>query len=205
MEIFIHILGNKKMNYYISDTHFGSEKHAQERNFENADKMNKTFVNNINERVTSRDTLYFLGDVAQMNYNAIPLLKKINCKNIILIRGNHDAGALVKNKSHIFKSVNMIIRIYDDTIKNKIILCHYPFSEWDGYYKGVLHFHGHTHGRNSSGTFVESLLPTSFPVSVDELGFYPRTAKEIISMKKTFEFENIEDLTLKVSPFKNKK
>lgn len=29
----------------------------------------------------------------------------------------------------------------------KVVLCHYPLREWEGYHAGDLHFHGHTHDR----------------------------------------------------------
>ena len=54
------------MNFYISDTHFG---HANiirlcNRPFQDVERMDNTLINNWNNTVSNKDTVYILGDFA---------------------------------------------------------------------------------------------------------------------------------------------
>ena len=91
------------------------------------------------------DLVYILGDVAFCNaQNATAIMRQLNGAKI-LVEGNHDRKAL-KDPSFrgCFKEVHKYLDInYDGT---KVVMFHYPISEWDQMHRGSIHFHGHLHG-----------------------------------------------------------
>jgi calcineurin-like phosphoesterase family protein len=58
----------------------------------------------------------------------------------------------------------------------KVVLCHYPIHEWDGYYNGAIHIHGHTHS-NIGVSFREG----AYDAGVDARNFEPVTLDEMIN------------------------
>lgn len=89
------------MIYFTSDTHYAHknickgvsnwENKESCRNFSTIEEMNDAIVNNINAVVKENDVLYHLGDWSFGGIEKIwEFRKKLNCKNIHLILGNHD-------------------------------------------------------------------------------------------------------------------
>jgi len=81
------------MNFFTADTHFGHENIVRYcgRPFKNADRMDKTVIENYNAVVKKDDTCYFLGDFT-MSANGEQIarwLAKLNGKKILIL-GNHD-------------------------------------------------------------------------------------------------------------------
>ena len=100
-----------------------------------------TMINNINEVVDVNDVIYHLGDFCMgdgANYR-----ERINCRNIHLIKGNHDNP---KDTSFwkLFDTVKELSVI--KVAGRKITICHYPMLGWDGSHYGHWHLHGHCHG-----------------------------------------------------------
>lgn len=104
--------GNKV--WFTSDTHYNhsnicktttqwnideiSEGHLGYRNFNSLEEMNNCLVNTINKYVGEDDILFHLGDFSFGGIEYIfEFRKRINCKNIYLILGNHDHH-IEKNK-----------------------------------------------------------------------------------------------------------
>jgi calcineurin-like phosphoesterase family protein len=145
--------------------------------------MHDVIIKNINETVSSRDTLYILGDVACIEYDPTDDLKLIHCPKI-LIKGNHDAKWL---KHRHFR--NQFEEIYDikaiKTDDTRIILCHYPMAEWDGFWKGHWHFYGHIHNSNEGAGLIMSQIPRSVNVGVDVNDFKPKTARQLMGLPDT--------------------
>lgn len=167
------------MNYYISDTHF---LHARildfcklSRPFKNADEMNEFMINEWNSVVTNKDTVYHLGDFAFGSgttfEDAENIFNRLNGHKHLII-GNHEAYGLKLNwesKVHYRK-----IREAGD---NKVILCHYPIEDWEARFHGSYHFHGHVHtSKHAPFRFMKN----RYDVGVDNIGFKPKTFKEII-------------------------
>ena len=82
------------MDYYAGDLHLGHRKviDFDNRPFKDVEDMNLQIINNINRVVGKDDTLTFVGDIS---FTLKPeelrnLILKIKCKNLILIKGNHD-------------------------------------------------------------------------------------------------------------------
>lgn len=130
---------------YTSDPHFWHKniiKYCPEtRNFDSVEEMNSTILSNWNAKVKPDDEVYILGDVAfGKNFDFI---NKLNGR-LFLTPGNHD-HKLLKECSDKFEHIDKIMEVKDGDYR--LILCHYRFYEWDGFYRdNVLHFHGHSHG-----------------------------------------------------------
>jgi hypothetical protein len=71
---------------------------------------------------------------------------QINCKNIILMIGNHDHH-IEKNKDDVRKLFTHVAHYEELDIKTvgKFVICHYPIISWNGLHKGVYMLHGHQH------------------------------------------------------------
>lgn len=82
------------MILFTSDTHFGHENVLKftDRPWETIQQMNSVIVANINARVGMNDELYILGDFSfkMTAQDAYGLRKKITCKKVHLVPGNHD-------------------------------------------------------------------------------------------------------------------
>ena len=82
------------MVWFTSDTHFGHENVLKftDRPWETIQQMNSSIVANINARVGMNDELYILGDFSfkMTAQDAYGLRKKITCKKVHLVPGNHD-------------------------------------------------------------------------------------------------------------------
>lgn len=130
--------------YFVSDTHFHHKNIIRfaNRPFSSVDEMNSAMISNWNNVVAPNSIVYHLGDFAYGTWNGGSIedvFHKLNGQKI-LIRGNHD---------HEPTLALPWLNIYDyKEIKYngiKIILSHYPLTEWNGAFHGSLHFHGHTH------------------------------------------------------------
>lgn len=172
------------MNYYIADLHLFHSNiiKLNNRPFKNVTEMNETIVNNYNSIVTKKDTVYFLGDMMYPKneeelLNGINLIRKLNGKKI-LIAGNHDRYAL-RNRE--FKKLFFEIRDYMEIIDSakKVVMFHYPMQEWNGFFSGAIHLHGHTH--NNKIANGDQKLLNRYNVGVDVTDFKPVTLSQLIS------------------------
>lgn len=82
------------MIWFTSDTHFGHENVLKftGRPWETIWQMNDAIVDNINGKVAVDDELYILGDFSfkMTAQDAYGLRKRIVCRRIHLVPGNHD-------------------------------------------------------------------------------------------------------------------
>lgn len=173
------------MNYYISDTHFDHDNilKLSKRPFNTIEEMNKAIIDNWNSRVTDNDDVYILGDITYKSKDPIKYLKQLKGRKHLIV-GNHDKS-LLKNPACRRMFVEIAdIKMVDDN-GTKIVCCHYPMVEWDGYYRGTIHFYGHIHNciENETYQYIEK-VKNAYNVGVDILGFTPRTLKEILEMHK---------------------
>jgi calcineurin-like phosphoesterase family protein len=117
------------------------------RDFENEEEMSKQIVKTWNQHVKHDDILYCLGDWSFGGFEKIEEFRsQINCKNIILMIGNHDHH-IEKNKDDIRKLFTHVAHYEEIDIKTvgKFVICHYPIISWNGLHKGVYMLHGHQH------------------------------------------------------------
>lgn len=138
------------MNYYIADTHFGHlngmiyDSNNGGRQFSSIEERDAILIQNINKVVTPQDNLYFLGDVSwHKPKETEELLSQINCKNLFLVRGNHDKWIKDSKCKKYFAGTYDIKEINDNG--RKVFMCHYPVMMWKGQHKGAYHLYGHVH------------------------------------------------------------
>lgn len=119
------------------------------RNFETLDKMNSAIVENINSHVDANDWLIHLGDWSFGGFEMIEEFRSmINCKNIVLLLGNHDhhiqrnRGGIQRIFTHVANYEEMRVTQKGET---NLVLCHYPILSWNGQRKGAYMIHGHQH------------------------------------------------------------
>lgn len=172
------------MNYFTSDLHFGSQDifDRTKRPFKDLEEMKETIIKNINETVSPSDTLYILGDIACYDHDPTEELKAINCPKI-LIKGNHELR-WVKHRHfrNQFEEIHNISVVREND--TRIVLCHYPMAEWDGYWKGHWHFYGHIHNSNEGAGLIMSKIERAVNVGVDVNDFRPKTAAELMNIRK---------------------
>ena len=138
------------MNTWItSDIHLGHTKIIEYapkyRQYSDVDEMNEAIVAGWNAQVQPDDLTYILGDVAFCNpKKATEFMHRMNGRKI-LIEGNHDRK-LVKDAA--FRACFEEIHKYHEVNYNgvKLVMCHFPFLEWNQMQNGSLHFFGHVHG-----------------------------------------------------------
>ena len=144
--------------FLTSDTHYahknickatstwGTPNNAGCRDFKSLDSMDNAIVNGINQLVKPNDLLIHCGDWSFGGYkNIIRFRKAINCKNIILLQGNHDhniSQEFVDNGS--FLEFTQIGFYQVESLK--FVCSHYPMSIWHQSHHDVPLFYGHVHG-----------------------------------------------------------
>jgi len=150
----------------IADDHLGVRK------FDNLGHMNSEITNQINNNVGVDDTLFHLGDWSFGGIDStFEFRRRINCKNVHLILGNHDHhirnnrfvpdeqqkdAKLYLNVLHevqlqeLFSSVNEVLQVKVQLHRAQkaisIFLSHYSHRVWDKHHKGYYHAFAHSHG-----------------------------------------------------------
>lgn len=179
--------------YFTADLHLGHKNilTLAGRDFQSIDEHDETIINTINETVSTADHLYILGDIgfhkdleSLKNY-----LLKIKCRNIHVIKGNHDnmQHLIQLKREHVIADVKEMqtVQLGDKSI----FCCHYPMREWPGFYRGYYAAFGHTHGT----------LPQykkSIDVGIDSIGIKPiefEALTELIDRNCSEEFISNDD------------
>lgn len=117
------------------------------RNFDSIKDMDDTIIDAVNKYVAEDDVLWFLGDMVFGGHvKTTDYRRRIACKNIHIIRGNHDHH--IDKYEDLFSSIQDYAEITirgNNGIKHQAILLHYALRVWKGSHKGYLHFYGHSH------------------------------------------------------------
>ncbi len=135
--------------FVTSDEHYGHNNiiRLSNRPFASVGEMNKAIVDNHNKVVGDSDLTIHLGDFLWSG-SFYEYVSKLNGFHIFL-KGNHDRNVPKPGKHSIgtcHKYEVLENQIYQLTINGKImVFCHYPILEWNGYYRGSVHYYGHTH------------------------------------------------------------
>ena len=163
------------MIYFTSDPHLGHRFVLTNRpQFSSVEEMNEILINNINQTVTPKDTLYIIGDATNRlkQDEASDLLRRIRC-NKILIRGNHDKeyGPGIFTETHDYLELT-----YN---KHTYILCHYPFICWKRMKHGFINLHGHIHSSPEYNEEHHAIGRLQYDVGVDANGYKPVSIAEI--------------------------
>jgi calcineurin-like phosphoesterase family protein len=196
----------KSKIWFCSDSHYNHSNicsatskwpaGSKVRNFPSLQDMNDSIVESINSRVTEDDFLIHLGDWSFGGFESIREFRsRINCKNIILILGNHDHH-IERNKDNIqsiFSSVNEYLSLDVKWELNqtqmmlkspnsaRFVLFHYPIASWNGISDGVIHLHGHVHFNPEEKFGPGKMMDVGFDGSEE---FRPYSLTEVINLMK---------------------
>ena len=161
-----------------------------DRPFSSIEEMDETLINNWNSVVSSKDQVYFLGDLALGNHSKVTsYLDQLNGR-IYLQEGNHDRTWF--SKGFVDSRISILPPLYNLNINKQLfVLCHYPLSTWLRSYHGSINLHGHCHG--NIGRINESedrVIPADkkrgkrIDVGVDCWNYFP------VSLEKILDFSN---------------
>ena len=174
--------------FVTADTHFGDQTALGRygRPHDGVEEMDRALVDGINRVVGTDDLLYHLGDFVgptprgvSRTDHAVHVRGGINCRRIILLRGNHDPSGSPAFDA-LFESVHDLLsfRGWSDAGRDgreRIVMSHYGLRVWQGRGDGALHLHGHTHGMIPE-------IGRSTDVGVDCWRFKPRSLGEVLEM-----------------------
>lgn len=128
------------MIWFTSDLHLGNSKMLNDpyrgvyRPFGSVEEMDRYIIEAWNRTVSDGDTVFVLGDLSDIpGYSGRLKGRKI------LVMGNHDHDLEGFEEVHPYMEIEAGGR--------EFVLFHFPIQEWRGAYKGVLHLHGHVHGK----------------------------------------------------------
>lgn len=165
------------MIYFTSDMHFGHRNiiNLCQRPFSSVEEMNNCMIQNWNKTIKNNDEVYILGDVAWGEPDEY--LKQLDGKKY-LVKGNHDkiqSSEYLRwiKDYHEFKYIGI-----------RFVLCHYPIEEWNGYFRGSIHLHGHQHNH------IPVTADRRIDVGVDANDFRPVSINKIIEWSNTHESKN---------------
>lgn len=169
------------MVWFTSDLHLNHNKDFVwgKRGFKDITEHNNTIIHNINEVVMPEDTLYILGDLVLGGVDAdVNILKRIKCKNIKMVIGNHDTNTRVEK----YKEMGIEILGYANFVqykKQKFMICHYcvlqPIVE-DALERHTISLYGHTHQTQK----FASDNPWMINIGLDANNNYPISAEQVI-------------------------
>lgn len=177
------------MIYFTADLHFGHENILRyaNRSFENIEDMNESFIYNWNNTVGIDDEIYILGDFSQYSGDRTnDILKRLNGKKYLII-GNHEEDYLYDEKFD--KSHFEWIKDYFELSYNGMdfILFHYPIEEWNKFFDGGIHLHGHQHHKKEYNIDMKNKGIRKYDVGVDANDYRPVSVDFIHSY---FELKN---------------
>lgn len=184
--------------FYIADTHFGHENIIRHSKlpFSNVVEMDETIIENWNERVGEKDTVYILGDFSWYKEDqTLDILNRLSGKKI-LIKGNHDR--ISPKVARKYATVCDYCEINDSG--QKIILSHYPMPFWNKQFRGSIHLYGHVHNSRQWELFEgwlkemrteQSIEAKAYNVGVvmPYMDFGPRTLEEIVKNSEKMKME----------------
>lgn len=137
--------------WFTSDIHFGHYNIIKycNRPFKTVEEMNEKIIENWNSCVSPQDRVYFLGDFSfyrEADKDSW-LLSRLNGREKYMIKGNHDHSKKIRK----VEGWTWIKEYYELSFGDtRIVLFHYPMSEWNGSYHGSWHFHGHSHNTKAN-------------------------------------------------------
>ena len=181
--------------FFTADTHFGHEsviKHCK-RPFATLDEMNTALLLNWNSRVKNKDDIYIVGDFCYRGRmdDVLQILKQLNGRKH-LIAGNHDKKYL-KNEAFRNEFVSVVDILNLAVNGERMVLCHYPMAEWDGYFRGAWHIYGHIHNKQGETFELMRSRKRGLNAGSDITNFYPVTFEELKQYNDIFNTQALHD------------
>jgi calcineurin-like phosphoesterase family protein len=143
--------------YVTADQHWGhiNIMHSCDRRFETIKAHDTELIRAWNSVVSNGDVVYHLGDVTLGSAAfASQVFRLLNGSiHVLGYPWHHDSRWLKKPQWSIDGLVEIAapIVILEHIVTKgdehlPVILCHYPFEDWDRKHLGAVHLHGHAHG-----------------------------------------------------------
>jgi len=193
---------NTRRYWFLSDIHIDHPNvlRLSNRSFSNIQEMEHTVIQNINKVIRPNDILILVGDISLGKKESwVRFLSALNTKNIILVKGNHDAWKNIPKDMLLMIVEQMTIRIHG----RLFVVSHYPYrcSWWRAFIKrlhsavlskkrprdtGLWLLHGHDHRK----TLLVDYHPRMISVGCDATGFKPISAEDIIRIVQIQEKKN---------------
>lgn len=135
------------MKYFTADLHIDHEKAMgfPGRKGISLQDWQSLILDEINGKVERSAHLYILGDFA---FKPEQWRHKIKCKNVILIKGNHDPSnsrcRKVFGENSVYDTMCLKVKGHDT------FLSHYPHLVWPSSHYGSFHLYGHVHNSRTS-------------------------------------------------------
>ena len=173
--------------FFTADLHLGHYNIIRycNRPFSSVYEMDEAIIENWNDVVSPRDSVYVLGDFAYRTSTIYDVNKYFGrlAGNKLLILGNHDKGHVRHLPWGWVKDVYLLKGLND----YGIWLSHYAHRTWPHSFRGSWHLYGHSH---------DNLPPygLSFDVGIDSHDYQLVPLEDIQTKMKALK----EDLTLKV-------
>ncbi len=172
------------MIYFTADTHFGHRNIMREskRPFGSVERMENRLVSAINRRVKPSDELYVLGDFSfRIGVDqAREIRKRIRCRKVHLIPGNHDKDWTRSEVAGTF-IVEPHVSVMKIGAGRKIVMCHYPLMTWPSRRNGSIHIHGHVHEGPGYNEWNRSQGLLRYDVGVDANRYAPISLDELLA------------------------
>lgn len=182
--------------FYIADTHFGHENILKlcNRPFKDIEEMNRQLILNWNSRVTDNDLVYIVGDFSFRGNEdrTLSILKSLKGKKVLIV-GNHDNKNLKSSDFRkYFIEITPMKTIFDNSVGEKVVLCHYPIIEWEGYFRGSYLVYGHIHNNVTNNAYkCMKDIDKALNAGVDINYFMPVTLPELIQNNLEFKSKNV--------------
>ncbi len=97
-----------------------------------------------------------------------------------MIKGNHDKFAQSEQfNKNLFEWIKDYYELSYNN--NRFILFHYPIEEWNGYFQGTIHLHGHQHNYEDYNFNNLQNGIRKFDVGVDANYMRPVSIEDIIA------------------------
>lgn len=176
------------MIYVTSDLHFYHEKVIQNCNrpFLDAQEMNEKLILNWNRVVKPEDDVFILGDVTMKGpEKAYAVLSQLVGKKY-LVKGNHDVY-IDKEGWKLYQDIFVWVKNYYELYYQNFlfILFHFPIEEWNQFFKGSIHLHGHQHNQGVYNYQQKQKGLLRYDVGVDANQFTPVLLDDIIKFMFT--------------------
>jgi calcineurin-like phosphoesterase family protein len=161
------------MDWFTADPHLGHFNIIKycNRPFKDVDHMGTVIIDNINERIATNDRLYILGDIANKEVYVQDFVKRVSCKNLFVVPGNHDKEKILLRYFKVLPQCYLYRAPGEDY---RIVLCHYAMRVWEHSHHGAGMLYGHSHG---------GLPPVpgapSFDIGVDAWEYRPLSLTEV--------------------------
>ena len=86
------------------------------------------------------------------------------------------------NLEQLWLSFQVTVKEYAEIKQDgtKIVLFHYPLEEWNGFYRGSVHIHGHQHNKQEYNVKQQKLNLKRYDAGVDANNYAPVSLEHIL-------------------------